>query len=502
MRHERQRRARYQRAIGLAACLLSAACNLPFATSKAAYLEPETLAPKDSSEPWQPQAGDLDAERETTRVLAREDRQLSAAESYDLATLVDVAMRTNPRTREAWEAARVRAAAFGGTLGGYLPDIGVQVEGGNARYLFESRESPNIVTQYSITPLVQLEWILFDFGRRPERAESARRQLLAANLNFNRALQEVLFSVQTTYFALDAAGGMLRAAESNFVSAHSVASAAEERLARGLATRSDVLLARQAEAKAAYELESARVLVSDAEANLALAVGVPANQSIHIQPMEDVPLELSGSVDALIDVALAERPDLAARVEELRAQEAIAREAKADLYPVIYAAGNYGLDAWWYQFSGPPTVQSDTPVWNAGLGLRWSIFEGFERLNTIREAEAEASRVRARLERAELETIAAVWRAYHDQRAAVKKYEYAQALLDSSQEAYEGNLESYRHGLATVVDLLKAEGDLAEARYILVQSRADLLTQAARIAYVAGAIPDSESGSDQLRNSP
>ena len=184
-------------------------------------------------------------------------------------------------------------------------------------------------------------------------------------------------------------------------------------------------------------------------------------------------------------------PDLAARVEDVRAQEARAREAEADLYPELYAQGAYGLDAWWYQFSAPPTVRSNTPVWNAGLGLRWSFFEGFERLNAIREAEAEAAAARASLEEAELEAVAAVWRAYHDQRAAAKKYEYANALLAASREAYQSNLESYHRGLATIVDLLTAEGDLAESRYLVVQSRADLLTQAARIAYVAGTVRSS-----------
>jgi len=491
MRHEGRRGAGHKTLIGVAASLLCSACSVPIETTRAAYLEPEALAPRSSAEGWAAPPDEGHADRAETAARATPDDALDDATTYDLATLADLALRTNPKTRSAWEAARVKAASFGRSMGAYLPDLSAGVQGTYSKYLFEARDAPAVIKQYSVTPLIRLEWILFDFGRRSEASESARRQLPAANLQFNRALQEVLFSVQTAYFALDAAGGMLRAAEHNLASAQAVRDAAEERLARGLATKPDVLLTQQADAKAAYELESARVLVHDTEANLALAVGVPANESIHIQPLDEQPIppELGGNVDALIDVALAERPDLAARVEQLRAQEAIAREARADLYPTIYAAGSYGLDAWWYRFSGPPTVRADTPVWRAGVGLHWSIFEGFERLNTIKEAEAEASRVRAELEQAELETIAAMWRAFHDQRAAVKKYEYAQVLLDASREAYESNLESYHRGLATIVDVLTAERDLAESRYILVQSRADLLMQTARVAFVAGEMP-------------
>lgn len=477
-------------------CLLSvlmAGCTVPLETMKSGYLEPDELAPPQSSAMWERPARTAESEDRATARIERTSPELTAGETYDLATLLDLALQTNPNTREAWELARVRAAEFGGELGTYLPDLEVEAQAGYAKYLFEARDSPDVIKQYSVTPLIGLEWVLFDFGRRSAAVESARRQLVAANLDFNRALQDVIFEVQSAYFSLDAARGMVRAADRNLVSAESVEAAADERLVRGLATKPDVLLAKQAKAKAAYELEAARVLVSDAEASLALAVGVPANQTIEIEPIEEVSPRLSESVDAVIDAALTDRPDLAARVEELRAQEARAREARADLYPQIFAQGTYGLDAWWYQFSAPPTIRSNTPVWNAGVGVRWSIFEGFERLNTIRAAEAEASRVRAELEQAELETIAAVWSAYHDQRAAATKYDYAKALLASSREAYESNLESYHRGLATIVDLLTAEGDLAEARYIVVQSRADLLTQAARVAYVAGEMPTAEN---------
>lgn len=496
MAHDGRKEAQLALTFVLAVSLAGAACTIPFETTKAGYLEPDTLAAEEASAPWSPPPEAIDADTAETRALAAPDPALVPTETYDLPALVDVALQTNPETRRAWEAARMRAAAFGRTLGEFLPDLEFRVDGVYAKYLFEAPNEPVSIKQYAVTPLVGLEWILFDFGRRAEASESARRRLLAANLNFNRALQEVIFEVQVAYFALDAARGMLRAAERNLASARAVYEAAEDRLTHGLATKPDVLLTKQARAKASYELESARVLVSDAEASLALAVGVPANQSIRILPLHEqrIPPELGGSVDALIDVALAERPDLAARVEELRAQEAMAREAKADLYPTVYASGNYGLDAWWYRFNGPPTVQNEQPVWTAGLGLRWSIFEGFARLNTIREAEAEAARVRAEVEQAELETIAAVWRAYHDERSAQKKYEYAEVLLDASQEAYDSNLESYQRGLATIVDLLTAERDLAEARYILVQSRADLLTQAARVAYVAGTVAKPAPG--------
>ena len=86
------------------------------------------------------------------------------------------------------------------------------------------------------------------------------------------------------------------------------------------------------------------------------------------------------------------------------------------------------------------------------------------------------------------ETTAAVWKAYFNYRAARKKLEYAESLLRASQDAYDANREGYGLGLNTIVELLTGERDLANARYLVVQTRADLLTRSAELAWAAGAM--------------
>ena len=49
---------------------------------------------------------------------------------YDLAALVDLAERANPKTREAWEAAREAAAGIGLAESAYLPQLSLQAIGG------------------------------------------------------------------------------------------------------------------------------------------------------------------------------------------------------------------------------------------------------------------------------------------------------------------------------------------------------------------------------------
>ena len=62
----------------------------------------------------------------------------------------------------------------------------------------------------------------------------------------------------------------------------------------------------------------------------------------------------------------------------------------------------------------------------------------------------------------------------------------AQELVDASEESYEANFHSHRHGLATITDLIGAERDLMAARYTLIQSKADLLVSSAALLHATG----------------
>jgi outer membrane protein TolC len=217
---------------------------------------------------------------------------------------------------------------------------------------------------------------------------------------------------------------------------------------------------------------------------------VPANAPLQIQSLEAQPLpkRLAVAVDDVIDTALQQRPDLAARVAEIRASEAAIEKAKADFFPTLGFSGVYGEDIWHYSINGAPRDVAASPDYAWLLNVEWDLFTGFDRVNAVREAEAQRDAARARLASLELETSAVVWRAYFNYRAARKKYEYADALLRASQDAYEANREGYGLGLNTIVELLTGERDLASARYLVIQSRAELLTRSAELAWAAGAM--------------
>ncbi len=455
-----------------------------------AAVEPAPLAPPAVDRTWQPPVPMAALQAPADAWRAPDDLRPDAGTVYDLPALIDVALRDNPDTRATWAAAHRAAAEYGRALAPYYPTLGVDAAlTPVSRFQEATAGSPLTIHLHAADPGVVLTWTLLDFGRRAQSAEHARQQLLAANLRFNRRLQDVVFRVQQAYYRLDAAQGLARAAERNLELAATVRAAAEQRLAVGLATRPDLLLARQTEARARYELEEARVAVQDAHAELALALGRPADRPLAIEPLADQPPPaLDGAVEALITDALRNRPDLAARAAVLRAADADVARARAAFLPVLEFRGRYGQQIWDYQAGSTSGLRANEPTYDTLFGVRWDLFAGFERLNALRAAEAGAAAAQAELASAQLDATAETWRAWHDYRAAARKLEFATALLAASQDACDGTLESYRAGLSDIVELLTAERDLATARYTLVLSKAELLITAARIAWAAGAV--------------
>jgi outer membrane protein len=409
--------------------------------------------------------------------------------TYDLGDLVALALRESPESRRAFEEARTEAARLGQAEGAYVPTIAASALGGYGNQVFGAPTGTEIVRSADLEPRLALEWVLFDFGRRGADRDAAWQRLLAANFAFNRRLQDVVFAVQQGLYALDASRAAVTAAEATLESARAVEQATEERLGLGLATRPDLLLARQERVRAEFDVEDARGRVADAHAALAEAVGVSPTLPLRVEDLsaEPLPPALGESVERVIDQALAGRPDLAARLATLRAREAEVRRARADYLPRLAFHGSFGGSLQRYR-AGPPYAGFDAeePLYGAFLGVEWTIFDGYVRENRVREAEARRGAAAADLRTLELATLREVWKAYADVKTASRKYAFAEALLAASDDAWRSTLASYREGLGSVLDVLAAERELARARTTLVASRADLLTAAAALAHAAG----------------
>ena len=177
--------------------------------------------------------------------------------SYALAELVNLAEQNNPETRVAWENAKAKAANLGVSKSTLYPTLAAAAVAQSVRtyILF----FPDYIRQTleSYSPALEVDYTVFDFGRRLDEIAISRNELLAANFLFNDTHRKVIYQVMAAYYRVLNTKGQEDAAEANLKNAQTVQQAAEARLDLGLATLPDVLEARSAAAQADYDLQAA-----------------------------------------------------------------------------------------------------------------------------------------------------------------------------------------------------------------------------------------------------
>jgi outer membrane protein TolC len=472
------------------AAMALTACMPPSAMQ---FDEPYAEAPADHAVDWHDYRTKTTTGTQQPPLSSRshEESPIDTKLTYDLPALVDLALHANPETRVSWEEAKAAAARLEMNRSAWYPTLTAMAFGQYFKNSFPIPGGALVSHGYSSLGSLNLAWTLFDFGRREAMVDAGAQRLSAANFAFNRKHQEIAYRVATGFFAYQAALAKVTAAEQTFEAARAGSASVQAKLEKGLATRPDLLLAIQEQAKASYDLQDTRSSVIQTHADLTSSLGISPSYSLQLIDLNKLPLPagLVQSVEKIVDQALEQRPDLMARLAELRAREAEVKKARAEFWPKFSLGGSLGNQAWRNVHTNPPGNESYSAsnlVGTAMLSVEWTLFDGFERSNAVHEAEARKEASKAQLEALRLEIMRDIWKAYADTKTALEKREFALALLKAAEESYAATQESYTHGFSTVIELLSAQKDLARARYTEIDSRASLLRSAATLVYASG----------------
>ena len=500
---------------------------------------PEALgkdaAPASPDKPWAPPRLEK-YERELAQDGWREKQDrtpINPAKIYDLPELIDLAERNNPETRIAWERARQAAAAVGLSKSSYFPYLMASAGAGydrafipfptlqvDQRQLVQQIEQalPQIAanpqaalqkleTQNPKLPNVSIagggalatdavasrvalsmKWLLFDFGERRAIVDGAKERLMMANVGFNATHQKIVFEVTQNFYALGNARQKVIIGKSAFHAAQTVEEAVKARLDRGLALKPDLLQAQQQSAQFAFDLEAAIGEESDAQVALVESLGILPTTRLRVADFADKPLPAvpERSVDALIDMALSQRPDLVARLANLRSKRAAVSEAHADFYPKIAVDAHVGQTRLDVSVDDSPYFGGDKTTYGFGITVEAPIFDGFARREKLRLAEAELRSAESELSGARDAIVREVWKAHTDFKTALRKQDAAAKLLTAAENAYSAVLESYQNGLSTYVEVVNAQRNVTSARGVGHDTRSAIFTSAAALALSIG----------------
>jgi outer membrane protein TolC len=422
---------------------------------------------------------------------------------YDLPALIDIAERMNPQTRIAWERARQAAEAVGLSQSAYYPFLVASASAGYEKAFIPFptlKQGPgptdvtitgggNLTTDAALeTAVVNMKWLLFDFGERKAVTTMAREQLMMANVGFNAVHQQLVFVVTQRYYELNTARQKVAVAESSLSAAETVRRAAQERLDNGLETKPEVLRAEQQSAEAAFELVAAKGVLSDTQVALVESLGIRPTTKLQVAETTNEPVResLQQSSEALIDRALSQRPDLVARLANVRAKRAEVKKARAAYYPKVSLNANAGWADLDVSIVGSPYFGGSEAIYGGGIAIDLPIFEGFARSKKLRIAESELKEAEDELAGSRDTVVREVWKARTDLETALRKQESAARLNAAAESAFAASLDSYRHGLGTYIDVASAQRSLTMARSTVIDTRSAIYTSIAALALSVG----------------
>jgi len=323
--------------------------------------------------------------------------------------------------------------------------------------------------------------------RLSRSTRAAARSVAAAKLDAEATRRKVAADARLVYYDWIRARGQLLVLEQRAETARTQVHDVERLFQEGVVSRAD-LLAAQSQLKS-VELAQVRARQIESLSAARLRVLMHDGEEAKYQIGEDVlaalpPVPDLEKVDALMDEARGQRPELSALREiEAAAQEAvklagIARWPRLDLVGnVAYANPNQRIF--------PPRQQWDT-TWDAGVLLSYvptdrpgANAREREQLARVRELGAQRA---ALIDGLRLE----VQEATNAVRAATAALETAQQGVVAAQEGYRVRRELFRAGRATLLEVTSAETELMQARLELVNAHVEARQARVRLARSVG----------------
>jgi outer membrane protein TolC len=460
--------------------------------------------PPSPSRPWSPP--NLESYEKDLANLRSGDLEAATIDPdkvYDLPALIDIAERTNPETRVAWERARQAASAVGLSESAYFPYLAASAGAGYIRTfipfpVLQQGPGPKEVSVVgggvlgfdleSAKVALDMKWLLFDFGERKASKIVAEEGLTAADVGFNAVHQQIVFAVAQRYYEFNSARQKVEAAESSQSAAQTVAQSVRERLDHGLATRPELLQAEQEAARAAFDLEAARGAMSDTLVELVGSLGILPTTKLQVStlPERSSDPDTMESLEDLIGRALVQRPDLVAKLSKVRASRAAVQGARAAYYPKFFLEGNVGWLGMEMRTARTPFFGGSQAIYGGEILASVPVFDGFARREKLQIAESDLQASEEELAHSRDSVIQEVWKARTQVETALRKLDSAEKLIAASESAYAASLEAYHHGLGTYVEVANAQRNVATARSVMVDTSSAVHISLTSLALTVG----------------
>lgn len=300
-----------------------------------------------------------------------------------------------------------------------------------------------------------------------------------SGLELEAARQGIAFQVFQTYLEILKDDAQLMAADKAVADARENMRLATVRTSAGVGLRSDELRSRTHLSSVEQQHISAYNNLTLARMKLALLIGLPEDNMLGVSGVLEG-VAVPAMSDQVVKEALENRIEIRQAHADLEKSDAALRLARSGYLPTVGVFASYQLNAKDAPFT------ADNEAWNAGVSLKWQLFDGFRSNSERNRALSGQSAAREMLESTKKDVRYQLRESYVRREEVGKRLEVARHSLLDAEETVRLLSRRYENSLATMVDLLDAQTALNQARANLVETEAGYALAGGRIYYMTG----------------
>jgi len=321
--------------------------------------------------------------------------------------------------------------------------------------------------------------LIWDF-QSVDRTRSAYANVSALQATEQATLISTVLNVRTAFFLAQADRALIRVQEETL----------ENQVKHQTQTEAFVKVGTQPEialAQARTNVANARVAVIQARNNYVIAkaqlnqaMGVVQGTGYEVAGEELAPLPGEDqSVDALMDIALHERPEIVASQKTVEADDLALRAARGGYLPAFSLFGSVA--------STGPALDQLGPAWDFGLQATWDFFDGLKTPGVVHQAQSNLDGANAQLSAQQLQVRFSVEQADATLLGSKEALVAAEDALVNAREQLRLAEARYQTGVGSIIELSDAQvaatsagAQLVQARFTLATARAQLLAALGR----------------------
>ena len=317
---------------------------------------------------------------------------------------------------------------------------------------------------------------LFNLVPAAEDVEKLTRDFYVTDLR--RVENETVLSVKDQYF------NVLRDQEQVVVYQEQVAADQESvrvtqaEVTAGSVAQFDLLTAQTTLSNAQQQLSSAQDTLTLAQDNLNNLLGLDADQPITLQVPALPPLNQAFDKTQLTQTAYTHRPEILQGYNNIKIANRLVKLAGVGLLPSLSLVGSGNYNGY---TSG---TSHDTASVSAVVGI--PLYDGGTTRAKVKEAEADLRSQQITLNQLQENVAIEVRQALANILDAQTRASSAGLGAQQAEEAYRLANVRYKNGIGTILDVVNAQAQLAQARSNLVNAQYDYQTSLAQLTRAIG----------------